>query len=1297
MVPPLSPARRKLCEAERFNRAVRHENRGFLSWSRGFVPTEAPLQTLNSDFAAWDQLASELPSLYRDLSLRRRVEALPELDASDRRLDDRELLRATALLAIVAHAYFAVEPRPVQTLPPSLQRPWQVLRARLERSQEVLTYTDLIVYNWRVLDPDQPEPLRVENLDLLFPTIGNREERVFYLTQLEILARATGVVRAIVEAQDAVLRDDPEAVERALAEIIESLDRIVSESLLKINPNPYSEHHVDPVVWAKTVAPLAVPLHAGDQGPSGTSSPIFSALDLFFGRSKNASFLGREIVELRRHYPLFWRQFLDALSEVSVSEFVLATQSSHLEGALREALELYSGEQGFLGRHRMKVYGYLELAFKVGRSVTIGGFSGAFKDRTWDQVDGELEIARVERHVHRPAVCQQARVASVAPQPGKSSAGVFRVVLDVAEADVRFRVGSRCAVLPENRDAIVDKTLRALEATGDELTPLTQEWRSAVDLRLERAEGGLLKIRDLLRLGTIRPVIPRVAEALHALTQDPHILAQVRHGTSERWELWELLELLKRSGWCTRALWQDPSGQCDGRLARLIPPERPRLYSISRVEPDSPGKPLRSIELTVGELRYASEPARLTLRPPPSAQMESGGNQTPFGLDLIRYGTTSSFLIHALHDRRSVRFRIERPARFHPPFDRSTPIVLFAAGTGVAPYRALIRDRAHNAASGPCWLFLTLRAPREFLLGYELKGTAEAGTLRLRVAFTREGGSLKLDPEEGFVVVPGPRQRISDLLAEPGVEQELFEWVRSSAEGGRGATVYVCGRGGFAATVLRELEASFQRCFELEGPGRSDRATLLLRQLVGEGRLAFELHTDARPIADESRWISVSEVARHNDPEAGYWMIVDHVVYDLTEFAELHPGGRSIVRAHAGIDAGHAYARAHARQPDVDAMREIYRIGRIRPLRFENFAAPVQTPTGPARISCHAAYQAWVRALHLVVEMQNAHAADLGLEHSVVSPAEPADTTSAFKGSRAAEAHLRFLRNSLKPLSEETLPGLWSITRGVFSPHSSQDWIQRQLQEIRQEPSARYVRAVSFDLIEDFQAWLERRDQLARLLSSAREEDSRLLQDLKRELIQGVQVFEELQAQVRRLGAARLVERCQQAVISVQEYYLRLDARWRRICGVSPRKPRDPSSSHWPQVHRQRLHESEFWVLDEFPEQKIAVLYRTPVAALSLAALARDNDALLSVLSEGHRDFGLVVDIRQAPLRNDQAFEQTMAKVRGQLTAHFLRTAILLESSLGELQVTRLERDAESRTFITRSASAAFSFAMGTR
>ena len=150
---------------------------------------------------------------------------------------------------------------------------------------------------------------------------------------------------------------------------------------------------------------------------------------------------------------------------------------------------------------------------------------------------------------------------------------------------------------------------------------------------------------------------------------------------------------------------------------------------------------------------------------------------------------------------RPVPFRIERPARFQPPLDSSRPIILFAAGTGVAPYRAFIQERAKASSPGTCWLFLSLRSPEEFLLAAEFKAAAIAGFLRLSVAFTREGGDLLFDSERGFVVSPGPRRRVQDLLAVNTVRDELFQLVQAREDGGDEASIYVCGRSGFASTV----------------------------------------------------------------------------------------------------------------------------------------------------------------------------------------------------------------------------------------------------------------------------------------------------------------------------------------------------------------------------------------------------------------------------------------------------------------------------------------------------------------
>jgi hypothetical protein len=126
-----------------------------------------------------------------------------------------------------------------------------------------------------------------------------------------------------------------------------------------------------------------------------------------------------------------------------------------------------------------------------------------------------------------------------------------------------------------------------------------------------------------------------------------------------------------------------------------------------------------------------------------------------------------------------------------------------------------------------------------------------------------------------------------------------------------------------------------------------------------------------------------------------------------------------------------------------------------------------------------------------------------------------------------------------------------------------------------------------------------------------------------------------------------------------------------------------------------RLHTGHHWTLDEHPADRLVVLRRTPVPVASLGALAEENERVLGLLTPPHRAFGLVVDRRQARLRNDAGFERAMAKLRHALTGHFRRTAVLLESNIGELQVSRIERDERRNAIATRSESTAFKFARG--
>ena len=252
------PARIVLTRAMEANAATGRENRGFLSEAYGFMPAHRPLLQLPLSHRPWDEIAHALPALYSTQTLRRQLEAMPILEADSTSLDSQYIARASVILSVFAHAYVRVEKKPPAAIPPSIQKPWNEITRRLKRPEPFLSYMDLIVYNWRVRDATLPDPMRVENLDLLIPTVNNQEERVFYLTQVEILAQTSPIVAAVVRAQEAVVSNDPNGLMMELEIIKERLEHITQVSLRKIDPRTSSKTYVDPIVWAKTVAPLRI-------------------------------------------------------------------------------------------------------------------------------------------------------------------------------------------------------------------------------------------------------------------------------------------------------------------------------------------------------------------------------------------------------------------------------------------------------------------------------------------------------------------------------------------------------------------------------------------------------------------------------------------------------------------------------------------------------------------------------------------------------------------------------------------------------------------------------------------------------------------------------------------------------------------------------------------------------------------------------------------------------------------------------------------------------------------------------
>jgi ferredoxin-NADP reductase len=1071
-----APSRRALQAAERVSAADGHENLGFLSESHGFLPREPPSVRLPAGHRAWDELAARLPELWRSTSARNAIAELPVLPVRD--LADADLWRASCLLSIFAHSYVRVELTTPGDLPASIRQPWAELTERLGRPKPFLSYNDLIVYNWRLREPERPDPMRVENLDLLVPTVGSEEERVFYMTQLEILAQCAPIVGAAVRAQEAVLRGDDASLERELLVILERLRHVTEVSFAKIDPSPLSATYVDPVVWATTVAPFAVPFEEGTAGPSGTSAPIFHLLDGFFGRRRFDSMLGGEIRHLREWFPPHQREFLAAVDAVSVPDYV-AQSSRALRGLFATALDAYAGPKGYLGTHRLKVYGYLELAFKVGRSVTIGGFAGAFRDRAWKEVDGALESSRQERYPEGP---QRARRATVAHRDPLAPS-VRRVALDVGEAGLPYRPGDHCRVLPENEPELVARTLAALRADGEERVPLTRSWRELVRLRPGHEDAALeeLPLAEFLRYARLRPLMRPVAKALLAVTASERLDEIVEAREEDQWELWDALELVVGEGYDTRRLWRSGLWQ-DEAIARIVPPEPFRTYSISSA-PDGPVP--STVELTVGRLEYASE----------------GG--------LHRRGTASTFLTEErAHGNGAVAVDVLRPSRFRLPEDSRRPIVMFAGGTGIAPFRSFLHARVQAGAQGANWLFVSTRTREELLYGDELEQLVAAGQLELRVAFSRAA--------VGGARLPEVMERDENATA-------LWELLRPESEGGAGAHVYVCGRAAFAAAVTSSLRRIVARLTTEED------ARLFLRRLTAERRLMQDVFTTtaahAAPGVAGDAVYDVSELVLHNDDERGYWLAIDGNVHDLTEFMDLHPGGPAILRESAGLDASREYrAVLHHESAEVEALLPMYKIGALRRLDFGSRWGIALVPgEGVSYVRLRDLFREWARYLYLVVEMENALRNDYGYLRRALTAGDDPLELNPLKIQLAANTHARFLEAYFDGSLGPELSRLFALTAGLCAPAERVDRLDGELAAAQETVQAHTTR----ELAERARSLYRRMDgadpRAEAFCASAPRHDARFLAELKLAVREGILVFEELESAAAEQGGERLV------------------------------------------------------------------------------------------------------------------------------------------------------------------------------
>ncbi|WP_433062676.1 FHA domain-containing protein [Dactylosporangium sp. CS-033363] len=1090
---PSIAARRVIEAAEAHNRQAGHELDGFLSLEHGFLPVEPPLTAFPESHRPWDEMTDRLPELFRRLGLRRAFDALPVLDARPEALPDKYLLRASTLLGVFAHAYQYMAIDPPAALPDALLRPWQTVSKRLGKQQPAVSYIDLFFYNWRLRDPAGPRALA--NLDLLVPTWNNAAERVFYLVTTEFAMGLTPVLRAMVEAQEAVVADDPQAVERALLVVLERLQHVTQVVYPQIDPNPRARNPLDQVLWAKTVGTAGVPIFDGAPSPSGTAQPQVHAIDAFLERRDYGSLVGQQSTYLAGYFPRHWQELVAALREVSVRQYIEQTRNTTLRGVYNAVLDAYVGDRGWMGLHRIKAYGFLEVSFKVGRQVTTGArFTGLFKDRTWDKVDGELAVVRDERRppVGPPVVFGTARRGRVVT--GDSGRWTCYLDLDVTGQGVHHQPGDRVGVLAEHDDELVRRTVAALQATGDELVGLTPRWRAAVACRAGFGEVDVLPLRTLLRFARLRPIGRDVAKRLVRLTAVGSWQRVVDARMEDQWELWDVLNLLYAGGYDVTRLWKAGPGEPDAFCA-LVPPEPFRLYSIASAPP--PGKPATTLRLVVAGLEYTSA-------------------RTPWSYPRPRQGTASHFLRRAAAEgRKRIPLQIVPTPRFRLPADPDVPVVMFAAGSGIAPFLGFLAGRERH-------LYLGIRTPAEFVEHEVLDAAAADGRLRLEVAFSRADKSVAFDGKT-HTVVDGHRRRVDAMMQTDAVV--LRELLRPVEDGGRGAHVYICGSAPFAAAVVRALTEI------APGDGRE-----FIRRLVAEGRLGEDVFTTYLGHAQQGPRFDVSDLARHNTDGAGHWMAIGGAVFDVTEFVHLHIGGPHIVRNHTGLDATAAYRKVlHHAHAEIDAQLAMYQIGHLRRLSFGSRWGVVLTEAGLRALPLEELFRTWVRFVYLLVGMENALTADYGFTAAVTTLGEDPAELTPFKAQYVLEAHRRFLVSYLDGLLQDDLRVLWQYTVGFCDPNQDVRAYDTDVAAL----DGSFVRGSLTAAKELLLADVSHR-QVTALCHAYADADVRLLRELKEAVLEGVQAFERFEADVVERAGSVLLASVRSALAAVGAYFTQL-------------------------------------------------------------------------------------------------------------------------------------------------------------
>jgi hypothetical protein len=125
----------------------------------------------------------------------------------------------------------------------------------------------------------------------------------------------------------------------------------------------------------------------------------------------------------------------------------------------------------------------------------------------------------------------------------------------------------------------------------------------------------------------------------------------------------------------------------------------------------------------------------------------------------------------------------------------------------------------------------------------------------------------------------------------------------------------------------------------------------------------------------------------------------------------------------------------------------------------------------------------------------------------------------------------------------------------------------------------------------------------------------------------------------------------------------------------------------------QPLFRSPWFSLDRDDATAVVHYRRSAVPFATAEELLRAfSEMELAVAKLDGHHWRLLLDSRDAPMRNDPAFEEAMRSCRRRFVARFARVAVLVKTAIGKLQISRYAREdgRRPRTFEDEAMALAY-------